>query len=254
MSNQTITEIDARIAELIPSIGKYTYSKRDLFDRDITFAEGRLYDDTLKKDIPAIFIKDFFRYDPEMISGTCNELRYAAAQQLSKKYDGFIYYATGLEPSFFFSSDFKHNFLVLSNEELIKKDSRLVDMTGIKFKPLLENSVIHDPSFNRVLPFKESLYTVTKLKGMDFPSNLNTQLSLSTNKLVPLELTKDNIIIYLGYDNCSANKLELGIQKEKGCIPMYNIRAKYLNRVIEAVPEVGKYREYFMAQLRKNGF
>lgn len=235
--------------DLIGSITQFSYSKKDLFEREISFVEHAVNRfDIAESGASKVLIMDFFRYNDQIKSGICNELVYAAAHQLSDVYDGFIYYGLGQEPLFFSSLDEdQHRVLILSQKQLIEPGAEINVNNGDKtLNKLLKNTILYDPSFKKVRSFKRSKYNIVQLQDVALPINFDTTLTIPSEKQIPLELTKDNQIIYLGYSDQVPCRLGIGLQEAGKPVSMWLITSKSLDSLAKEVPEIGEYREYFM--------
>lgn len=154
--------MDVRAIERL--MGKYEYSKSDLLLKE----DLKMYYDVQEG---ILYIPDFFDYTSNSLCGTCGELMvklYMEAKDALPEYH--ILRASGKEPQYFNKARCKHLFLIVSEEDILRRipKGKTYDPQKIK-KILSKDSWVVDPSFKKACLFSESEYIVESLIDMNVP-------------------------------------------------------------------------------------
>jgi hypothetical protein len=184
-------------------ITDYTYGQYSIGDKNCTIFYSELTDDFL--------LKNALSYDkPD--TGTCLELSLSLYQHIMQYRTGMyenigaVVFCKGYQLNGFHfgktstSIDINHNFLLVSPKfNLAFKYGKYTfsESENLLSHPELQDSFIIDPSFKRVIPFKNGEYYITELSGEDIANEVPRDVVLDQHLKIPLFFDNQKNLWYL---------------------------------------------------------
>jgi hypothetical protein len=184
----------------------------------------------------------FYHYDKPDSYGTCTELMHFAASDLVKAFPGYhILQAGGTEPDFFFckrtntkqfEGESSHYFLLMVEENKMEEGDYTTNTSEIS-QILAQETILVDPSFKRVVPFKSSGYLVDALQNPSASKtgwNVSNELFFSTSGDfgVPLCFLNDGRLALLSAHSNLESLVTIGLQKKGQLFTHHDLFSSYI--------------------------
>jgi hypothetical protein len=198
-------------------IAPYQYGQFNLLEDEMQI--------TVNSRTKQVKLAPFYRYDTSLNFGSCGELMNSAYRAIRRELPYLhVTRVIGNDPSFFRKSLDTHCFLFVSEQDLLRGNLFTEDKKEIEFA-ISKNPLIVDPSFQRVVPFSESGYSVQNLINQGCPVEYSQETILKDKGAVPLCKDSSDRIFYLGVNFNSENLINFFIQESGGDLRPYPVNS-----------------------------
>jgi hypothetical protein len=210
------------LKDLDDIVAKFEYGQFNILDNGMTI-QYNLKDQQVKFD-------PFYHYDFSSTKGSCSELTLALYLEIREKYPELhVIRVKGNDPEFFVNPSAAHYFLLASPKDLMDGQEIMIDSPEIK-KVVSKNPLILDPSFHKVIPFRDSGYMISALFNQGCEIHYSHSLVLPSKLFVPLGFDSKKQLVYLTPHLDSPNIIAIGIQAKNNVIRKYDLDLESLDK------------------------
>lgn len=169
-------------------ISNYQYGKQNFLEQKFKIEYSLVSE--------LVFIKNFYSFNPEEKYGVCHELAMRTYLNIKKEMPQiYTFRCEGYDDKLFMprnkseTKSINHVFL------LCIEVSKIENKGKTSFTELMENeSVIVDPSYKLIQPFKETKYKANTILCQNDPINYSLDLELNNTRSSPIGYKKDTLV------------------------------------------------------------